>query len=111
MSVTGHTGVTGSVIASAPAWPSIIDIQQTKTGLTVKGNADFEKSVTIQGDLLFKEKSIKTLLENIEERLAILTFNSELESKWEELKDLGNRYRSLEKEILEKEKMWATLKK
>ena len=49
-------------------------------------------------------------IEKIEQRLNILTPNSKLESEWDELKELGDRYRKLEKRILEKAKVWDKLK-
>lgn len=73
--------------------------------LHVKGDADFEGDVTIKG------KSIKESLLAIEERLAILHPNEELEAKWEKLRGLRKMYMELEEEIIEKEKMWAILKK
>jgi hypothetical protein len=75
------------------------------TSLKVKGDADFEGDVTIKG------KSIKESLEKIEEKLAILYPNIELEKKWENLRELRKQYMELEAEIIEKEKMWAILKK
>lgn len=73
--------------------------------LHVKGDAEFEGDVTIKG------KSIKESLEKIEEKLAILHPNEELEAKWEKLRGLRKMYIELEEEIIEKEKMWAILKK
>jgi hypothetical protein len=73
--------------------------------LHVKGDAEFE------GDVKIKGKSIAETLDKIEARLAILHPNEKLEAKWEELKALGDRYRELEKDILEKELIWNTLKK
>jgi len=73
--------------------------------LSVKGDADFEGEVTIKG------KSLTDMFEKIEERLAILHPNIELEDKWDELKELGKKYRELEREIIEKEKVWAILQK
>ena len=73
--------------------------------LSVKGNADFEGEVTIKG------KNLSDMLEKIDERLAILHPNPKLEDKWDELKELGKRYKELEQELLEKEKVWAILKK
>ena len=73
--------------------------------LSVKGNADFEGEVTIKG------KNLSEMLEKIDERLAILHPNPKLEDKWDELKELGKRYRELEQELIEKEKVWAILKK
>lgn len=62
-------------------------------------------------DLVLNGKSVKSTLEAIEERLAILQPNPELEKEWEELKELGQRYRTLEADIKEKMKVWDTLKK
>jgi len=73
--------------------------------LSVKGNADFEGEVTIKG------KNLSDILEKIEDRLAILHPNEKLEDKWDELKELGKRYRELEQELIEKERVWAILKK
>ena len=73
--------------------------------LKVQGDADFE------GDLKLQGKSLKDSLEAIEERLAILRPNEELEEKWENLRGLRKMYMELEAEIIEKEKMWAILKK
>jgi hypothetical protein len=50
-------------------------------------------------------------LEGIEQRLGLLTPNTELEAEWDELLELGQAYRKLEAELLEKKKMWETLKK
>jgi len=77
----------------------------TNSTLEVKGDANFE------GDVKIKGNSIVDLIDNIEKRLAILHPNLELEDKWEELKSLGTKYRKLESEILEKEKIWTILKK
>jgi hypothetical protein len=73
--------------------------------LSVKGNADFEGEVTIKG------KNIADMFAKIEERLAILHPNPELEDRWDELKELSKRYKELEQEIIEKEKVWAILKR
>lgn len=73
--------------------------------LHVRGDAEFE------GDVKIKGKSIAETLDKIEERLAILHPNEKLEEKWLELKKLGEAYRALEKDIIEKEKIWETLKK
>lgn len=73
--------------------------------LAVKGDAD------IDGDLRVKGKSILESLERIEERLAILHPNEELEEKWENLRGLRKAYMELEAEIKEKEKVWGILKR
>jgi hypothetical protein len=73
--------------------------------LHVKGDAE------IEGDLKIKGKSLADAIDNIEKRLAILHPNKDLEERWEQLKALGEQYRELEKDILEKEKIWNTIKK
>lgn len=82
---------------------SILD--GTNNSLHVRGDANFE------GDVKIKGKSIVDLLERIEEKLAILKPNEELEAKWEKLRNLRKEYMELEAEIIEKEGIWATLKK
>jgi hypothetical protein len=79
----------------------------TSPTTTLKVNGDAE----IDGDIKVKGKSLSEAIENIEKRLAILHPNEKLEEKWEELKALGERYRELEKDILEKEKIWEIIKK
>jgi len=96
---TGGAGQTLTWNGVNPAW--------TTPSSTLKIDGDAE----IEGDLKVKGKSLSEAIENIEKRLAILHPNSELEERWEELKALGERYRELEKDILEKEKMWDILKK
>lgn len=104
--ITGGYTITGA--AGQPSYTyDTITLSDTYNQKTLKVNGDAE----IDGDLTFKGKSLSETLEKLEERLAILRPNPELEDKWEELKDLGKRYRELEKEILEKEKMWDILKK
>ena len=73
-------------------------------GLTVTGDAEFE------GDVKIKGRSITELLNQIEQRLAILEPNKELEAEWAELHELGERYRKLEKELAEKSRVWGLLK-
>jgi hypothetical protein len=81
------------------------------TTLKVKGDAEFDSDVTVTGKLTIKGKSIVDSLERIEERLAIIYPNEELENKWDKLRELRKQYMELEAEIIEKEKMWAILKK
>ena len=73
--------------------------------LTIKGNAEFD------GDIKLKGKSLDETLIRIEQRLAILHVNTRLEKKWKKLKELGDQYRELEADILEKEKIVEILKR
>jgi len=70
-------------------------------------------SIDIQGqnaDIKINGKSMKTWMEAVEERLNILTPNPELEAEWDELQELGERYRALEQQCREKARMWEKLK-
>ena len=109
---TGGTVTISNNISSGLYWglngtsnTIIADPSLKGNSLSVKGNADFEGEVTIKG------KSLTDMFEKIEERLAILHPNPELEDKWDELKELGKRYKELEAEIIEKERVWAILQK
>ena len=73
--------------------------------LKVLGDAE------IEGNLKLGGKNINEMLDKIEERLAILHPNPELEDRWEELKELSRRYKELERDIIEKEKIYNILKK
>ena len=73
--------------------------------LNVKGN------LTVDGDVKIDGKSIGRILSSIEDRLAILHPNIELEERWENLRKLRESYVELEREIIEQEKMWKILKK
>jgi hypothetical protein len=91
---------------SSAMWSDTVTISAAPhPSLAVKGDATFEGDVKING------KSIGDSLERIEERLAILRPNEELEEKWENLRGLRKMYMDLEAEIIEKEKMWGILKK
>ncbi len=98
MLTAGANGTTGWATISA-------DSNLQGSTLNVKGDAKFD------GDLIVKGKSINDSLERIEERLAILRPNEELEAKWENLRGLRKAYMELEAEIIEKEKVWNILKK
>ena len=70
--------------------------------------------ITLQGpnaDIEVNGESLMTMLHRIEERLNILTPNKKLEAEWDQLRELGEQYRELEKKLNEQSKMWETLKK
>ena len=109
MANTNTYTVTSSPLYTGPNgvnWDNItISSDTIHNTLEVKGDANFE------GDLKIKGKSIVESLERIEEQLAILRPNEELEAKWENLRGLRKAYMELEAEIKEKEKVWGILKK
>jgi hypothetical protein len=101
---SGYTISTGT---DTLTWNDMNSVWATTPTSPLKVNGDAE----IDGDLKVKGKSLSEAIENIEKRLAILHPNKKLEEKWEELKALGERYRELEKDILEKEQIWDIIKK
>lgn len=71
-------------------------------------------TLTLEGkdaDIFIDGVSLKKTLQGINDRLAILQVNPELEAEFDELHALGEQYRQLEKKILEKKKVWAALNK
>jgi hypothetical protein len=106
----GTTGTSGQVYTSigagSVAWNTIsADPNLQGRTLQVNGDADITGELTVQGIKLSDR------LDKIDERLAILHPNEELEAKWENLRGLRKAYMELEAEIKEKEKMWAILNK
>ena len=61
-------------------------------------------------DISIGGRKLGEVIAKIEDRLAILHPNIELENKWESLKELRRQYEALEKDILEKEKIMKILK-
>lgn len=82
---------------------------------TFNANSTINAHTIISGDgiqtneVFLKGKPLSQLLEKIEERLRILHPNIELESRWNELRELHERYIQLEREILEKEEIMRVL--
>jgi hypothetical protein len=100
-SSTGTMARNNTIATSAN--PYTVNI--TPSIMKVECDAEFHGEVKIRGVKLDER------LNTIEERLGILRPNHDLEGKWEKLKELGEQYRQLEKEILEKEQVWDLLKK
>ena len=102
----GYIFTTNNTGASSWNWGNITtDTNLKGASIQIQGDAEFDGEVTVKGKNLIK------MFEKIEERLAILHPNEKLEDKWDELKELGKRYKELEAEIIEKEIVWAILKK
>ena len=88
---------------------NVVWSNSTATGASV--NIDTNGiNVKEGGDIKIGSKSLSDAIEAIEERLAILNPNPELEERWEQLKELRKQYIELEKDLLEKEKIMKILK-
>jgi hypothetical protein len=64
-----------------------------------------------EADIELNGESLTGMLKAIEQRLNILRPNEELEQEWEELKALGDAYRTLESKIQAKMKTWNAIAK
>jgi hypothetical protein len=108
--VLGGTGYTYTTNTNNTASPWIATGTNINPAMMVSQGGTIE----IKGedaDIKINGKSMKTWMEAVEERLNILTPNPELEADWDELQELGERYRALEQKCKEKAQMWAALKK
>ena len=108
--VLGGTGYTYTTNTTNTASPWIATGTNINPAMMVSQGG----SIEIKGedaDIKINGKSMKTWMEAVEERLNILTPNPELEKDWDELQELGERYRALEQKCKEKAQMWAALKK
>jgi hypothetical protein len=108
--VFSNSGADGQVYTTngtgAASWATITaDPNLQGKTLQIYGDADITGELTVQG------VKLSDRLDKIDERLAILHPNKELEAKWENLRGLRKAYMELEAEIIEKEKMWAILNK
>lgn len=84
----------------------------TTTTPTSTWNADNSISASFNGKIhVHGIDEIREKLSLIEERLGMLERNLLLETRYKELKELGERYKQLEQELLEKEKIVEILKK
>lgn len=61
-------------------------------------------------DIVINGVSLMSKIEAIGQRLNLLDVNRELEAEWDQLRELGERYRQLEQELQDKAAMWKTLK-
>jgi len=60
-------------------------------------------------DIEINGVSLKQTLEDLQERLAILQPNPELEKEFAELAKIRQQYKDLERNLIEKKQMWDTL--
>jgi hypothetical protein len=72
--------------------------------LLINGNSEFN------GDVKIKGRSLIDFMNSLEQRLNILQPNPAMEAEWDQLRELGDRYRELEQQCKEKSDMWTKLK-
>lgn len=105
---TNYNFANASVLTGVTTTPWV-----TSTGISPTWANSTTGKLRLEGenaDIEINGKSLIDMLKGIEERLNILTVNSELETEWEELRALGDQYRALERHILDKQATWDKLK-
>lgn len=103
-SITSNGTGSGIGITGNTPWVTTGYANTGPSKLHVEGDAE------IKGELTLNGVKLGDRLGKIEERLNILRPNQDLEEKWEKLRELGRMYRELEAEIIDKQKLWDTLK-
>lgn len=103
----GISGVGASVFtvngANSPNWTNTNPWATT----TSQGQLNLDGA---EADIKINGKSLMDTLTKLEERLNILTPNPEMEKEWDELRELGKRYREVEAKLREQKVMWDKLK-
>ena len=117
----GHIGLNPNVYTTNSPYQNLNTITGTSVNSLIGSSAtDYNMKVEQSGqidirgekaDIRINGKSMNKWMEQVEQRLNILTPNPELEKEWDDLRRLGERYRKLEKKCQEKAQMWAALKK
>jgi len=64
-----------------------------------------------QADIVINGVSLNATLQLIQDRLNMLQPNCELEADWDQLRAIGEQYRDLEKQLMEKQRAWDLLRK
>ncbi len=108
-SITGSLPYTVSTTSPSTMWQDSSS-SNTIANITSQPSGQLELRGE-KADVVINGVSLKETLKGIQDRLNILHPNAELESDWNELRKLGEQYRKLEAELLEKQQMWSTLRK
>ena len=109
---SGTAPISGITISGANAGP----VWTTSAGSYTIGSISpnpVAGTVSLQGenaDISINGKSLMKTLEALEQRLNWLQPNTKLEAEWDDLKELGNRYRELEQQCKDKATVWEKLK-
>jgi len=89
------------------------NLYSTGTGVWPATSSSQSGLMELQGDnadIKINGRSLMEAIDALEQRLNIMVPNPELEAEWDELRELGDRYRELEKQCKEKGRMWFNLK-
>ena len=116
----GRIGLSPNVYTTNSPYHNLNTITGTSVNSLISDGTDYNMKVEPSGqidvrgekaDIRINGKSMNKWMEQVEQRLNILSPNPELEKEWDDLRRLGERYRKLEKKCQEKARMWEALKK
>ena len=106
-SITG-AGLTSGI--NTGSWNTSAGWGQPLSTTWITDNTTTSLATTIKANI-YPFSEILEKLKLLEERMGMIERNLLLETKYKELKELGDRYKELEKDLLEKEKIVEILKK
>lgn len=111
ISGTGAAGANAiwTTSGTGPTWTTGTNGIDWSVGANIKPSGTIELKGE-DADIKINDKSLMKTLETIEQRLGMLEPNPEMEKEWDELRELAERYRALEKQCIEKSEMWKKLK-
>ena len=101
--ISNLSGATYTIGTNGNAGWNATNIQSP---LSVNGNVEVNGN---NADISINGVRLGDRLTAIEQQLNILRPNMEVEAEWDELRQLGERYRQLEQEIKEKMEVWRLL--
>jgi hypothetical protein len=107
------TSLTSATLSTSNISLGSINANWTTGASLTSGTVTVQGSLDVQGeesDITVNGQSLSSWMKNIEQRLNILTANPKLEQEWEELAELGRRYRELEQSIKNRMQTWNTMK-
>ena len=104
-SSTSGSYISNGTYGAAANWTTA----PTTAPLTVNASG----KIDLQGesaDITINGTSLLATLAALQERLNWMQPNTELEAEWDQLRELGDRYRELEQQCREKSQMWTKLR-
>ena len=114
ITLTSNTGspyvINSGAVGAGYTWATGTNSVDWSIGSNIQPNSGKVVLTGANADIEVNGHSLMDSIRALEQRLNIMVPNPELEKEWDELKELGDRYRELEKQLKEKGNMWAKLK-
>ena len=100
----GSNGSYGAI----PTWTNgTTGVGQAPVTINASGKIDLQGE---SADITINGTSLLATLAALQERLNWMQPNTDLEAEWDQLRELGDRYRELEQQCREKSQMWTKLR-